>query len=155
MGQRVPAKELDITKEVDFEILKEGWTRYSLADKTLLRVRIAILKLMNDGLSEIGVPNFSAASQNVLSAMVPRDLIKKDGVTKPPGPVTADDIKSGTDLDFDLMGKPQWQEYKTTDGWIVMVRPEVGKVVRCSFYSDLGEPVYWANVQSAFRVKKA
>lgn len=118
-------------------------------------MRIAILKLLNNGLNEIGVPNFSAGSQNLVSAIVPRDLRKKDGVTKPPGPVTPDEIKSGTDLDFDLVEKPQWQEYKTTDGWIVMVRPEVGKVVKLSFYNDIGEPVYWANVQSTFRVKKA
>jgi hypothetical protein len=150
----MPKRELDVTQEVDFEILREDWTRYSLSDKALLRVRIGIVKLLNRGLSEIGIPNFTASSQNLLSAIVPKDLVKKDSVAKP-GDVTPDDIKAGTDLDFDLVGKPQWQEYKTADGWIVMVRPEVGKVVKLNFYNDLGEPLYWANVQSTFRVKKA
>lgn len=64
-------------------------------------------------------------------------------------------IREGTDLDFELIGKQQWQEYKTADGWLLFVRPEVGKVVRLNCYTDLGEPVYWANVQHVVSVKKA
>ena len=41
-----------------------------------------------------------------------------------------------------LIGKPQWQEYKTTDGWIALIRPEIGKVVRLKVYRrDYSEPV--------------
>lgn len=76
------------------------------------------------------------------------------------GPVRPEHIKEGTEIDFELDGPPKWQEYRTTDGWIVMIRPEIGKVVRTKGYARIGqtdllEPIYWVNVQPVFRVKKA
>jgi hypothetical protein len=155
MTRRITPEQMDVAEEVDFDVVKENWTRYSLSDKTLLRVRIGVLKVVKQGVSQIGTPNFAVASQNILSAMVPPSLINKDEAKKPHREITADDIKAGTDLDFDLVEKPEWQEYRTKDGWIVMIKPEVGKIVKLNLYNELGEPAYWANIQSTFRVKKA
>jgi len=145
----------DVSKEVDFDIVREDWTRYRLEDGTILRVRIALVKLVPTGMSELGTPDIGVLSQNILSTVVPKELLKRGGQTKP-GRISAQDIKEGKDLGFELMGLPQWQEYKTRDGWLVMVKPEIGRVVRLSYYNDVGEPVYWAgNIQPVFRVKKA
>ena len=155
MAHRMTSEEVDVTEEVDFDVIKENWTRFNLSDNTLLRVRIGVLKIVKRGTSDIGTPNFAVASQNILSTIVPKSMVKKDAAKRPEREVTADDIKAGTDLDFDFVEKPEWQEYRTKDNWIVMIRPEVGKIVRLNLYNELGEPAYWANIQSSFRVRKA
>lgn len=82
--------EVDLTKEVDFSIVKEDWTRYKLSDGAVLRVRILNVKVIRVGMSELGTPVFGGASQNLLSAIVPKGLINKQG-TRLQGPdVTAD-----------------------------------------------------------------
>jgi hypothetical protein len=152
----------DPTKEVDFEILDEKWTKYRLlTDDAILRVRITVTKILRTGISEIGTPSFGIAAQNLLSALVPENLLRKEEEAPIQSePIRPEDIKEGTDIDFELIGIPRWQEYKTDDGWMAMIRPEVGKVVRLKGYLPLGkthmvEPVYWANIQSVFRMKKA
>jgi hypothetical protein len=152
----------DQTTEVDFEIRQEDWTRYKLlTDDGILRVRIAIMKIMRTGTSEVGTPNFGVAAQNLLSVLLPETLLRKEGEVPvqslPPRP---DEIKEGTDIDFESIDVPKWQEYKTKDGWIVMIRPEIGKVIRLKGYLPVGqthmmEPVYWANVQPVYRIKEA
>jgi hypothetical protein len=152
----------DAETEVDFEILQENWTKYRLlTDDAILRVRIGVMKILRTGTSEVGTPNFGVAAQNLLSALVPETLLRKEGEAPvQSGPPRPEDIKEGTDIDFELIGAPKWQEYRTKDDWIVMIRPEVGKIVRLKGYLLLGrthmmEPVYWANVQSVYRIKEA
>ena len=58
----------------------------------------------------------------------------------------------GTEIEFQsITSEEQWQEYKTTDGWIVKVKPEVERIVRLKTYVPLGdtkllESVYWVNI---------
>jgi hypothetical protein len=148
------SQDIDVTKEVDFSIIKEDWARYKLTDGTILRVRIGNLKLIPTEISEIGTPNFAGTSLNLISALVPKELLDKNGPPLPGDKITPEVIKDGTEVDFEMIGKPQWQEYKTTDGWMVLLRPELGKVVRLKYYNNLAEPIYWANVQPVFSVKK-
>ena len=76
------------------------------------------------------------------------------------GEITPEYVKEGTEIDFDQYGQVKWQEYRTASHWIVMVRPEVGRIVRLKYYSRMGsmeflEPTYWANIQPVYRVRKA
>ncbi len=149
-------------QDIEFDIVREDWTRVQLkTDKALLRVRIAIAKIIEVGAGEVGIPDFGLASQNVLSAVVPKELWKPVGqAPESTRPISPSDVNEGTEIDYDFIGEPRWQEYKTRDGWLIMVRPEVGRVVRLKYYSRIGqssfmEPMYWANIQSVFRVKKA
>jgi hypothetical protein len=149
-------------EDIDFDIVREDWTRFQLkTDKVLLRVRIAVAKIIKTGAGEVGVPDFVLASQNVLSVVAPKELWKPVGqAPELTQPISPSHIKEGTEIDFDPIGELRWQEYKTREGWLIMVRPEVGRVVRLKHYSRMGqsgfmEPIYWANIQSVFRVKKA
>jgi hypothetical protein len=146
---------------VDFEVLSEDWTKYNLSDNSALRVKILVLKLVQSE-GETGVPNFGAAAQNIVTVHVPQSMLKHEGddVRVITGEVKPEDIKTGLELDFQPVEPPKWQQYNTSTGWLVMVRPEVGRVVRIQGYIPIGksgllEPMYWANVQSTFRVKKA
>jgi hypothetical protein len=148
--------------DVDFEILSEDWTKYNLSDNTVLRVKILVLKLVQSE-GDTGVPNFGAGAQNIVAASVPQTMLKHEGDAVPiqTEDIKPEDIKAGIELEFQPVREAtKWQEYKTSTGWLVMVRPEVGRVVRLRGYVPIGksgllEPAYWANIQSAFRIKKA
>jgi len=145
-------------EEVDFKIVCEDWTKYSLTDGTLLRVRIGVLKIVKEGIGELGLPNFGVATNNLVSVICAKDLLrtKADAVTTP---ITPQEIKDGIDIDYQPVEAGKWQEYQTVDGYTVLLRPELGKVVRLRRYAPIGtsglwEPVYWANIQQVHRLKK-
>jgi len=139
-------------KEIEFDVIKENWTKYQLRDDTVLRVRIAVLKVVEEGIGEVGFPNFRVATHNLLSALVP-DKLK--GPPSSDQKLTPTDIQEGTELTFDRMGTVQWQEYSLSTGWILMIKPEVAKVIRTKKYNNEREPIYWANIQAIMNVKKA
>ena len=149
-------------KDVDFEVLSEDWTKFRLKpDNATFRVRLVVAKILDTGLDKMGAPNFGIGAKNCLSVVVPPDLLKPIGeAPELTGPIQPEHVKEGTEIDFELIGQLKWQEYKTSTGWLVMLRPEVGRIVKLKYYvklpeGGLMEPIYWANIQSVFRVKKA
>ena len=76
---------------MDFEVIKEPWTRYSLEDNTLLRVRTAVAKIYETKkLGDLGYPNVGMAYGLVLSTIVP------DGLR---GPESKEPLKLPEDID--------------------------------------------------------
>jgi len=145
-------------EEVDFKIVREDWNKYHLADGTLLRVRIGVLKIVKEGIGELGLPIFGMAANNLISVVCAKDLLRTKG-EEITGPITPQEVKDGTDLDYQPVGASEWQEYQTADGYTVLLRPELGKVVRLKRYAPIGasglwEPVYWTNIQQVHRLKK-
>ncbi|GMR23499.1 MAG: hypothetical protein BMS9Abin37_1933 [Acidobacteriota bacterium] len=75
---KVKYKNKDVTGEsVEFEIEKEDWSTYKLADGTRLRMRTIVSDIMRiDEYDEQGAPVYLVKSQNILSADVPEHLKK-------------------------------------------------------------------------------
>jgi len=48
----------------------------------------------------------------------------------------------------------KWQEYTTTDGFRLLVKPVLVKVFRYDKYNSLGEPIYSAVIQSITNIEK-
>jgi len=59
----------------------------------------------------------------------------------------------GTEVKFDPI-EEKWQEYMTTDGFRVLVKPVVVKVIRYDKYNSFGEPIYSAVIQSITNIEK-
>jgi len=86
---------------------------------------------------------------NAVSAIVP-DHMKRAPSTEPWDP--RKDI--GEEMKFEAL-EENWQEYHTTDGFKILVKPVLMKVWRYSTkYNSFGEPVYQVNVQSLINVEK-
>lgn len=65
-------------KEVEFEIIKEGWNEYKLKDGTKLRIKLVIIKVIRTNeYNPDGTPIYWARSQNVMYADIPKELIRK------------------------------------------------------------------------------
>jgi hypothetical protein len=136
--------------ESDFVVLKEDYSRYHLHDGTILKVKIVVRKILRTPiLTAQGYPtNIGMDTVNVVSAIVPAAL------KRPPSKEPWDPARDvGTEVEFDPI-EEKWQEYMTTDGFRVLVKPVVVKVIRYDKYNSLGEPIYSAIIQSITNIEK-
>ncbi len=136
-------------REVDFMILKEDWSRYLLHDGTELRVRTVVRKIVEQGQpNPMGYPNFGLESINAVSAIVPERLKRK-----PSTEILDVSKEKGQELKFTPRDE-LWQEYQTTTGFKVLVKPILTKVFVYEKYNGFGEPIYNAIVQPLINVEK-
>lgn len=130
------------SKEIDFSVRKEDWSRYLVDDGTELRIRIVVRKIIEMlEQNPTGYPNFGLESMNVVSAMVP-DKLKRQPSKKPFDP----SIEKGEEIGFRQLEQKE-QEYLTTDGFKIIVRPVLVKVWKYDSYNIFGEPIYNVNIQ--------
>ena len=140
---------LPSSKEVDFMIRNEDWSRYLVNDGTELRVRIAVRKIIEtDQPDPNGYPNFGLEHMTIVSAIVP-DKLKRTPSATPFNP----QMQKGEEIDF-ITQEEKWQEYHTTDGFKVLVKPVLVKIRKYDSYNIFGEPVYNVNVQNIVNVEK-
>jgi hypothetical protein len=136
--------------EVDFEVVKEPWTRYKLDDGTLLRIRTAVAKIFESKkIGDLGYPNMGVAYGFVLSTMVPEGLR---------GPESKEPLKLPDDIDKEVSSKllvESEQEYLTADKYILTLKPVLTKVVRTKKFNALEERIYQTNIQNIVNIKKA
>lgn len=70
-------------EEVDFETIKEEWNEYHLSDGTVLKVKLALIKVLRtDQYNEFGEPVYAFQSTNIVKTRVPATLKKKASVSK-------------------------------------------------------------------------
>lgn len=100
--------------------------------------------------------------QNILSVTVPASPLRHKGeVPIQSGEVTADHLILGTDMKIvPFETGEHWQEYRTKNGWVVKVRPEVERVVRLQTYSqlansDMMEPYYTVTMKMKMQSQAA
>lgn len=137
------------SREVDFMVRLEDWSRYLVNDGTELRVRIVVRKIIEINQPDPnGYPGFGIESMNVVSAIVP-DKLKRQPSTTPFNPQT----QRGEEVNF-ITQEEKWQEYHTHDGFKVLVKPILVKVRKYDSYNMFGEPVYNVNIQSIVNAEK-
>jgi len=138
------------TIEMDFTVMEEDYSRYLVQDGTILKVKIVVKKIFRSPIltaqgypAEIGID-----STNAVAAIVPPHL-KKEPSKEPWNP--ARDI--GHEMKFEPQ-EEKWQVYMTTDGFKVLVKPVVTKVIKYDKYNVFGEPIYSANIQAIVNIEK-
>ena len=96
-----------------------------------------------------GLPvGLSFDSMNVVTAIVPPAL------KGPPSRESWDPRKDvGKEIKFEPL-EEKWQEYVTNDGFKIMVKPIVVKVLKYDKRNIYGEPIYAASVQTITNVEK-
>lgn len=136
--------------ESDFIVLKEDYSRYHLHDGTVLKVKIAVKKILRTPIMTAqGYPgNLGMDAVNIVSALV--QAANKRPPTKEPWDAARD---VGTEIKFEPL-EEKWQEYMTTDGFKVLVKPVVVKVFKYDKYNSFGEPIYSATIQAITNIEK-
>jgi len=149
-------------KFVEFEIEKEEWDKYKLADGTLLRTRFVLTGiLMDKTMDEI---------RNMLKELAPNQALKIGfgfraqrlfAVEPPPSLRGAPDSKKysveelrdaivAEDLDFETL-KSTWNSYRLKNGMSLKCRLSPTVISRTNKLDDGGIPVYF--IDSTLDVK--
>lgn len=136
--------------DADFVVLNEDYSRYLLRDGTLLRLKIVVRRIFfNPNKTPEGYPAaFGLDTANIIAAIVPLSL-KRSPSGAPFDPMR----DKGEELKFDEQDV-KTQEYMTSDGFKVTVKPVLTKVLKYSKYNELGEPIYNAVIQSITNVER-
>lgn len=136
--------------EIDFQVVREEYTRYLLEDRTVLKVKIPATKMIEGKtVNAAGYPTIAVNTTNIVCAIVPDHLKKKP---------TSTDVDLFVDrpaeLDFSVTDEV-WQEYHTMSGYKILIRPVVTKVLKYEKYNAFGEPIYSVgNIQQILDIKR-
>lgn len=137
-------------KEVDFSVVMEDYSRFSLDDKTIIRAKIVVKKIMlSITKTPEGYPlqtNFDAV--NIVSAKVPETLRKEP--SKEPIDFKLDKGEEKSIISEDI----KEQEYHTEDGLKIRIKPIVTKAFRYEKYDTFGYPIYNVMVQPITTIDK-
>jgi hypothetical protein len=136
--------------EMDFVVLKEDFSRYLIHDGSILKVKIVVKKILRSAeLTAQGYPaRISIDSINAVAAIVPQSLKREP--SKEPWDPTRD---KGDEVKFEPQ-EEKWQEYMTTEGFKILVKPIVVKVIKYDKYNNYGEPIYSAIIQAITNIEK-
>lgn len=136
--------------EIDFRVVKEEYTRYLLEDRTLLKVKIPAIKMIeSDTVDHTGYPVIGVNTTNIVCAIVPEHMKKK-----PTDTGVGHSLDNPAEIDFS-MTEEVWQEYHTKDGYRVLIKPVVTKVHKYNNYNEFGEPIYSVgNIQKILDIKQ-
>lgn len=136
--------------EMDFTVMTEDYSRYLVQDGTILKVKIVVKKIFRSAiLTAQGYPaGIGMDSVNAVAAVVPPSL-KSIPSTTPWNP--AEDV--GQEMKFESI-EEKWQSYMTNEGFKILVKPVVTKVIKYDKYNAFGEPIYSANIQAITNIEK-
>lgn len=137
-------------QEVDFAVIGEDYNRFLLNDRTILKAKIVLKKIFFTSLkTPEGYPlNTAFDSLNVVTALVHQSL-RKQPSAEPYNPQQ----DKGTEIKFEEQQSKE-QEYMTTNGFRLYIRPVLTKVFRYDKYNMFGEPLYNASLQAITRIDK-
>jgi hypothetical protein len=137
-------------QEVDFVVLNEDYSRFLLHDATTLKAKIVLKKIFFAPIkTPEGYPtNTGFDTVNVVVALVPHNL-KRPASKEPYNPQT----DKGTEIKFEEQDI-KTQEYMTTNGFKVSLKPVLTKVFRYEKYTPLGEPMYNVILQTISNIDK-
>lgn len=136
-------------EEVDFEVIKENWSRYSLREGSLLRIRSPVVKIFRaKQKDQFGRTGYVTSGTNIVDVICPSHLKGKPSLDIR---VTASDILQ--ELEFEPITE-EWAEYLLKDGTKIKIKPVVTKVSKTSKYSQFGDPIYIVDSQTVVKVEE-
>lgn len=154
MSDEIPALQFE---EIDFEPEKESWNVYELGDKSVIKIRTFLFKLLRPIKPTIQqtittppsskMLEFQAKFQNMLTVTKASPTL----MGKPTPPVPPEEL-----LNLDKMEVPytpyleDWNVYRLPDGSKLKIKLVVSSVFRIKGrYDELGYPMYVVNSTNA------
>lgn len=142
-----------IRPPLDFEVVKEIWNRYELADNTILKVKVILTAVRKTDPSRAAEKNtkggYAMDFQNIVVL-----LTNEEG---PPDPkaYSPHDLQAAIvrdDIRYTTMSQ-EWNEYITDDGGKIRLQPLLLRVNKTSKFDAKGHPVYTTEMNINIDVK--
>jgi hypothetical protein len=155
MSNEIPALQFE---EIDFEPEKESWNVYELGDKSVIKIRTILFKLLKSikpniqqtlaqQLPETKTMELQAKFQNIVTVTKASPTL----MGKPTPPVPPDEL-----MKLDKVEVPytpyleDWNVYRLPDGTKLKIKLVVSTVFRIKGrYDELGYPMYAINSTNA------
>jgi len=137
--------------EMDFSVIDEDYSRYQLGDGTLLKVKVVVKKIFRSPqTTPQGYPTgVGFDSENAVAAIVPQRLKREPSRERlDPTRDVGEEVKFAPE-------EERWQSYMARDGFKILVKPIVTKVIKYPKYNDYGEPIYSASIQTIINIEKS
>jgi len=142
-------KEVDL----DFEVIREPWNKYSLIDGAHIRSRYLLLRLKKkEPTSETEKPSIGVDGQNIVAVYnVPPNL--KGPPSRrvyPPEELRKSIVQY--DINYTTLYE-EWNEYIAEDGTRIRVKQTMTKVGRTDKADKNGDPIYFVDHSIMVEVK--
>lgn len=137
--------------EIDFEILREPWNKYSVEDGSYVKARFVITKFRKmEPTTADEKLSYGFEGQNIAVAYnVPQEL-KGIASTQKYSPQELSD--SSRDMRYSIISE-EWNEYVLEDGTTVRIKSSVVEITRSNKYDRNGDPIYVANTNQILALK--
>jgi hypothetical protein len=137
--------------DVDFEVVREGWNEYKLSDRTRLRTKLTLGKVI----SPPGMPPEKALEYNFNTQTMVVAYASQELKGTPSGRVLSpQDIQNAVveDLDFEQT-KVAVNEYLLENGVRIKLRLMLTRVGKTDQFTVDGSPLYAVNTQIVPEIK--
>ena len=138
---------------LDFDVLKEIWAKYELADHSaILKIKVVltvVTKTPPPAGSPPGAQGYSIDAQNVTVV-----LTNERGLpdTRQYSPAEVSAAITRADLRFSTISQ-DWNEYVVDDGTRIKIQPILLSVSKTSLFNNKGTPVYTNNINLNVQIK--
>lgn len=153
MVEEVPASGFE---EVDFEPEKEVWNVYELGDRSVLKIRTVLVRLLNPRVQrQVSVPGQPRVSAQEVMAKFQNILavVKADPslMGKPTPPVPMSELEKMERVEVSYTPYEEgWNIYVLPDRSKIKVKLVISAVFRIKgAYDELGYPLYFVNSTNA------
>ena len=138
------------SKEVDFSVIKEDYSRFVLDDGTRIKAKIVVRKIFTSiQNTPEGYPiQTSFDVTHIAVAKVPENL-KKDPSPQP--------VISQNEVGEEIRSVKEEileQQYDTDNGFRIIIKPVLTKVFRYNKYDMFGDPMYNVSLQQITNIDK-
>jgi hypothetical protein len=155
MSDEIPALQFE---QVDFEPEKETWNVYELGDKSVIKIRTILFRLLRSVKPILQRPimaippdakalEFQAKFQNILAVMKATPTL----MGKPTPPVPPEELLKLDKLEVSYTPyQEDWNVYRLPDGNRLKIKLVVSSVFRIKGrYDEMGYPMYVVNSTNA------
>lgn len=138
---------------LDFDVVKEIWDRYELADNTILKVKAVLTAVRKADPSKESEQNakggYTMDFQNII-VMLTNERGLPDPRAYSPQELQAAIVKE--DIHYTTISQ-EWNEYITDDGAKIRLQPLLIRVNKTSKFDAKGQPVYTTEMNLNIDVK--
>ena len=128
---------------LDYTVVREHWSRYDLADSSILKVKIVLTRVFRED------RNYSVDFQNIFVVLT-NERGQPD--TRRYAPAELQQSITNDDMRFTTVSQ-DWNEYVDDNGTSIRIQPIVMRVAKTSKFDAKGFPVYIVEMQGTVRVR--
>lgn len=142
------------TPPLDFDVLKEIWNKYELADRAVLKVKVVLTAVRKNRPEAVAgsstTPQQYDFDFNPIIVVLTNERGPPDSRAYSPAEIQASITKD--DIRFNTITQ-DWNEYVVDDGTRIKIQPIIMKVAKTSKFNNKGAPIYHTEINMNVLVK--